>query len=158
LDGIQKRLGYIPNVYKAMANHVGIFEMMISVNKTLQAGPLDPKIRELAYLMASTTNGCDYDISYHKKAGQAVGLNQAQLGNLENFESSSAYDDRQKQVLRFAQQLTNSATVDSTVVEGLRRVFSDAEIVQLTATVGFANFMNRFVHAFGIELEHPGRP
>lgn len=157
LDGIQKRLGYVPNVYKAMANHVGVFEMVIGVNKTLQAGPLDPMIRELAFMMASTTNGCDYDLSYHKKAGQAVGLNQAQLNSLDTFESSGAYDERQKLVLRFAQQLTNSATVDSAVVEGLRRVFSDAELVQLTATVGVANFMNRFNHAFGIEIEHPGR-
>jgi uncharacterized peroxidase-related enzyme len=156
LDGIQKRLGFLPNTYRAMANHPGVFEMTMMMNKTIQAGPLDPKVRELAYLKASATNACEYCMAYHKKAGQAVGLNQAQISDIQNFEKSSAYDDRQKLVLRFAEQLTRDATVEPAVVEGLRRVFSDAELVQLSATVGVANWTNRFNHAFAIEMDHPG--
>jgi uncharacterized peroxidase-related enzyme len=158
LDGIQKRLGYIPNIYRAMANHPGIFEMTMMMNKTIQAGPLDPKIRELAYIMSSAANGCEYCLHYHRKAGQAVGLNQAQLSELENFEDSTAYDERQKMVLRFAYLLTRNASVEPEIVEDLRKVFSDAELVQLSATVGMANWTNRFNHAFGLELEHPARP
>ena len=158
LEGIQRRLGYLPNMYKALANHAGVFEMTMSMNKTIQAGPLDPKIRELAYLMSSFSNGCEYCLAMHKKAAQAVGLNQAQLSDLERYETSTAYDERQKMVLRFAEHLTAQATVPAPIVEGLRRVFSDAELVQLAATVGTANWTNRFNHAFGIETEHPGRP
>jgi alkylhydroperoxidase family enzyme len=96
-------------------------------------------------------------VFYHKKTGQAVGLNQAQLNELDTYEDSNAYDERQRLALRFAEQLTNSANVEPQVVEGLRRIFSDAELVQLAATVGIANFINRFNHAFDIEIEHPGR-
>ncbi len=158
LDGIQKRVGYVPNIYRAMANHPGVFEMTMTMNKTIQAGPLDPKIRELAYLKASVANGCEYCLHYHKKAGMAIGLNQSQISDLNNYEKSSAYDDRQKMVLKFTEQLTLSANVEPAVVDALRKVFSDQELVHLAATIGVANWTNRFNHAFDIELEHPGRP
>ena len=79
-------------------------------------------------------------------------MNEAQIAAMDDYASSDQFDAQEKAVLRFAEQLTQSARVDADTVNELKGFLNDAQLVVLAAAVGQANFTNRFNEAFAVEL------
>ena len=75
-----------------------------------------------------------------------------QIQDLEQYEQSTAYGDLEKAVLRFAEQWTQQGRVAGDVLEQLKQSLSPAQLVTLAATVGLANWTNRFNETFGVQL------
>ena len=75
-----------------------------------------------------------------------------QIQDLEQYEQSTAFGDLERAVLRFAEQWTRQGRVAGDVLEQLQRSLSPAQLVTLAATVGLANWTNRFNETFGVEL------
>jgi 4-carboxymuconolactone decarboxylase len=68
------------------------------------------------------------------------------------FESSPAYSDLQKLVLRYAVAVTQTPVeVPDALFEELRRHFDPKQLVELTSAIAWENYRARFDHAFGIE-------
>ena len=79
-------------------------------------------------------------------------MSSQQIQDLEQYEQSTAYGDLEKAVLRFAEQWTRQGRVAGDVLERLKQNLSPAQLVTLAATVGLANWTNRFNETFGIQL------
>ena len=71
---------------------------------------------------------------------------------LYDYAASGAYNDLEKTVIAFAEQLTQKATVAEAVMVKLEESLSSEHLVKLTAAVGQANWTNRFNNAFRVEL------
>ena len=75
-----------------------------------------------------------------------------QIQDLEQYEQSTAYGDLERAVLRFAEQWTRQGRVAGDVLEQHKQSLSSAQLVTLAATVGLANWTNRFNETFGVQL------
>jgi uncharacterized peroxidase-related enzyme len=150
-QGIQSAFSLVPNIFRSMGHAPAVLQATLALNKAIQSD-LDPKLRELAYLKASQVNHCGYCLHYHNGLGRKSGLSDAQVKDLENYEKSGAYSDLEKKVLRFADQWTRKGKVDSELVADLSKSLSQKQLVTLAATVGLANWTNRFNETFGVEL------
>jgi alkylhydroperoxidase family enzyme len=89
---------------------------------------------------------------YHRALGLKAGLTDSQINDLERYESSNAYNDLEKLVLRFAQQWTRQGKAEAALVQQLAKSLSPTQLMVLAATVGLANWTNRFNETFAIEL------
>ena len=76
---------------------------------------------------------------------------------LPQYESSPLFDELERLVIRYAEQMTTRVQVDPALVEQLAKQLTPAQLVQLTLSIAAANFTNRFNEALGTELEarHP---
>jgi alkylhydroperoxidase family enzyme len=79
-------------------------------------------------------------------------LSDAQIKDLGAIEQSSAYSDLEKSVLRFAEQWTRRGKVEANLMQQLAKTLSPAQLVTLAATVGLANWTNRFNESFDVQL------
>jgi alkylhydroperoxidase family enzyme len=79
-------------------------------------------------------------------------LSDTQIQDLERYEQSTAYSELEKRVLRFAEQWTRQGKASTELVKQLSSSLSPAQLVVLAATVGLANWTNRFNESFGLEL------
>ena len=79
-------------------------------------------------------------------------MSSQQIQDLEQYEQSTAYGDVERAVLRFAEQWTRQGRVAGDVLEQLKQSLSSAQLVTLAATVGLANWTNRFNETFGVQL------
>jgi alkylhydroperoxidase family enzyme len=79
-------------------------------------------------------------------------LSDAQIQDVARFEESGAYDELQKNVLRFAEQWTRGGKAEPAVVEVLAGSLSPTQLMVLAATVGMANWTGRFNETFGVQL------
>ena len=148
---IQEKFRAVPNIFRTMGHAPAVLKATLELNQAIHSD-LDPKLRELAYLKSSQLNKCRYCTHYHRMAANKVGLSEAQVGGIESYETNAAYSDLEKAVLRFAEQWTVKGKVEPAVLTQLSKSLTPAQIVTLAATVGLANWTNRFNETFGIEL------
>ncbi len=151
-EGMDRQLGVVPNVFRVMAHSPEMLEAFLSLNATLPTTHLDGKLRELAYIKTSEVNCCGYCLHHHQALGKKAGLSDRQVAETARFEDSDAYDDLQRDVMRYAEQVTRHVHVDDSLFERLRRSLGERELVELAMTVGIANFTNRVTETLRIEL------
>jgi uncharacterized peroxidase-related enzyme len=151
-EGMEKKLGVVPNVFRAMAHNPEMLEAFLALNATLPRTKLDGKLRELAYIKTSELNGCDYCLHHHRGLGKKAGLNDRQVAETAQFETSDAYGDLEREVMRYAEEVTRHIDVGDALVSRLKTKLGDRELVELAMTVGIANFTNRVTETLRLEL------
>lgn len=151
-EGMQKKLGAVPNVFRTMAHNPEMLEAFLALNATLPKTSLDGKLRELAYIKTSELNGCAYCLHHHRALGKKAGLSDRQLAETAEFETSDVYDDLQREVMRYAEQVTRHINVDDALFARLKSSLGDRELVELAMTVGIANFTNRVTETLRLDL------
>jgi alkylhydroperoxidase family enzyme len=72
-------------------------------------------------------------------------VNDKQIEDLRFYQSSNAFDEKERATIRFADLVTRgAAAIDASVLEWLGTFYSDSEIVELVLVIGLANLVNRF--------------
>jgi alkylhydroperoxidase family enzyme len=84
----------------------------------------------------------------HLALGASAGLTDDELAWLNHWDEAppEVFNETDRLVLRYADTLTRTVTVDDALWEALAARFSTTEIFELCFTVGLANLINR-VHA-----------
>ena len=86
--------------------------------------------------------------------GRKEGISDQQLLDLANFETSSAFSELERLVLRYAIAMTETPVeVSDELFTELRKHFTPQQMVELTSAIAWENYRARFDHAFGIEAE-----
>jgi 4-carboxymuconolactone decarboxylase len=81
-------------------------------------------------------------------------VTERQLAELADFETSTAFSDREKLVLRYAEAMTQTPVeVSDELFNRLREHFNPRQLVELTSAIAWENYRARFDHAFGAEAE-----
>ncbi|MDT7042288.1 carboxymuconolactone decarboxylase family protein [Candidatus Nitronereus thalassa] len=84
-EEVKKTFGvpFVPNIFKAMANHPGYLEVTWSRFKVIMGpGKLDPKTKQVIALAVSATNNCEYCVNAHSAALKQMGYDDAALTEL----------------------------------------------------------------------------
>jgi 4-carboxymuconolactone decarboxylase len=86
--------------------------------------------------------------------GRKQGISQQQLLDLADFETSSAFSEMEKLVLRYAVAMTKTPVeVSDELFAQLQKHFSPQQMVELASAIAWENYRARFDHAFGIGAE-----
>lgn len=151
LKAIEEKFGHAFNIFCTMAYQPDVLGGCTQINNGIRED-LPEKFRELAYFKSSQVNGCDYCSHYHKQAAEKAGVTVEQLAAIGNYATSAAFDDQERAILAYAEQLTSKSDVDDETVAKVKEFLDDTQLVTLAATVALANFTNRFNHGLGVEL------
>ncbi len=149
---MEKALGAVPNVFRAMAHNPEMLQGFLALNNALPTTKLDGKLRELAYIKTSELNDCAYCLHHHRVLGKAAGLTDRQVNETSSFEQSDAYTDLQRLVMQYAEQVTRRIHVEDSLFARLKESLSDRELIELAMTVGLANLTNRVTGTLRMEL------
>jgi uncharacterized peroxidase-related enzyme len=105
----------------------------------------------------SQMNNCEYCLASHSLLARKLGYSDAQIAALPSFESTDAFNAREKAALRLAERLTrNEGALNETELAELKAHFTEGEIVELMAASGLFNYFNRFNNLLAMEPTPPG--
>lgn len=86
--------------------------------------------------------------------GRAAGVTPEQLRDLPTFKESAAFSPLEKLALEYAVEMTQTPVeMPDALFEALRARFTEAQMVELTATLAWENYRARFDHALGFESQ-----
>ncbi len=114
-------------------------------------GILDHDVKELCRVYVSRSVKCEYCGNQRSEKGKAMGLVEGQYDELLNFESSSAYDDRQKAALAYTEAITWHLNTDDEFWDRMYRHFSEAELVELGCFVGLTMGQQSWLRMLNID-------
>ena len=81
-------------------------------------------------------------------------MSQEKIEALPSYLTSLLFSEAEKLVLEYADAMTQTPVeVADTLFAKLREKFTDAQLVELTATLAWENYRARLDHAFGVEAE-----
>lgn len=152
---IEDKIGFIPNVLAAFAKFPKQFEGFTKLYNSLMLGEsgLTKLEREMIAVTVSSENHCFYCLVAHGSAVRELS-NDPQLGEriAANFRSAEL-PRRQEELLSFAKKLTKDPSeIGEQERKKLRDVgYTDRDIWDISAIVGFFNMTNRLASA--IEME-----
>ena len=152
---VKEKIGFVPNVLAAFAKFPKQFEGFTKLYNSLMLGEsgLTKLEREMIAVTVSSENHCFYCLVAHGSAVREL-ANDPQLGEriAANFRSAEL-PKRQEELLSFAKKLTRDPSeIGEQEREKLRDVgYTDRDIWDISAIVGFFNMTNRLASATEME-------
>jgi AhpD family alkylhydroperoxidase len=123
----------------------GAYRAMLGLEHYLHESGLEQSLLHLIKLRASQINGCAYCLDMHWKDLKSIGETDQRLYELNAWEESPFYTDRERAALAWTEAVTRVA--DSRVPDDLynevRKQFSETELANLTLAVATINAWNR---------------
>ncbi len=156
LDGVQAKLGMVPNLMRTMANASAVLEAYLSVHEALALGALPATLREQIALTVAEVNGCDYCLAAHAAVGKLVGLSHQDILDSRQGVSPAT---KVEAALQFARRVVDlRGRVGDEDIARLRRVgYGDGEIAEIVAHVALSLFSNYFNHVADTVIDFPVR-
>jgi AhpD family alkylhydroperoxidase len=112
---------------------------------------LDIGLKELASLLVSSQIGCSWCMDFGYYMSRTNGMPIEKLEQVMSWRESTVYTPLERNVLEYAEAMTATPpTVTDEMVEGLRAELTDAQLVELTATISAENLYSRTNHALGL--------
>ncbi len=154
LDGMQAKLGVIPNLMRTMAAAPAVLDAYVSLTGALSGGTLSHKLREQIALAIAEQNACDYCVAAHSAIGRKVGLSPQEL--LDSRRGHAA-DARVDALLGFARRVVEARghVSDMDVARVKEHGWSDGEIGEVIANVALSLFTNYYNHVAQTQIDFP---
>ncbi len=118
-------------------------------------GVVDAPTKEVGRLRNARVTGCGICKNLRFESARAEGLDEASVDLIVDGYADSALPPRWKLAARLADSLIADAHVDEELRAELLAEFTDAEIVELTATIATAIAFSKASVAFGAPEEMP---
>lgn len=116
----------------------------------------DIRLRNLATIKTSLANQCSYCSAHTSIFGQALGLKESDLEALatDAYKTSQAFSERERAAIAWSEAMTkNTAARDEALWAEMKRLFTEAEIVEISLNCAMFNMINRLNDSFWTELE-----
>ena len=154
LDGVEKKLGILPNMVATMAQSNAVANAYLGFSSALAGGQLSASIRESIALAVGQKNNCDYCVAAHSAIGAGAGLDEASLVAARQSKSDDSKTDA---ILKFSTKLVeNLGLVSDEDVAFLKsRSLTEGEIGEVVANVALNIFTNYFNHVAETEVDFP---
>jgi len=125
---------------------------------TIRFDALTPRaLLELVILRTAQIVGSDYEINQHRPLMKLCGYSEPQITALESWRASPLFDEKQRAVLGYVEQMAHGGNVDDPTFAALSRRFTPQQIVEISYTVGSYYANGLLTKALRIETETDGR-
>lgn len=142
----------VPSILGLFARHPRLSAPWLAFSGTLlDDGTLDPRDRELLILRVGHRTGCRYQWAQHVGMAEAAGLRPEQIAALRDGAGAGIWSERDRDVLRAADQLVDAHTIDDALWERLAARFDERQLLELLFVVGGYVCLAMVLNSVGLE-------
>lgn len=155
LEGAQKKMGFVPNMYKAMANSSGLLSAYLQGYDAFRSNSdFSPAEQEVIFLTISRINGCEYCMAAHSFLAEAMSgvpadvttairdgssVPEAKLSALSHF----------VEVMVLTRGLPDSVDVETFLSAG----YEEQDILEIILAIAVKTISNYTNHIFHTEVD-----
>jgi uncharacterized peroxidase-related enzyme len=146
--------------YAPFRDQVGVFAHVPSALKHVMGMLLELREQknvpyryiELAIVVVSKLNACDYCVGHHKPLLEVEGVSPAGADRILDYREHPELDEVDKLVVEYAIAVTETPQrIRDNMFERLKQHFTEGQIVELTLRIALCGFFNRFNDALQID-------
>jgi len=155
LEAVNKQLGFVPNLFRVVANSPAALEGYLGMSGALAKGRLPAQTRERIALAVAQINGCDYCLSAHSELGKSFAkLSEAEIAA--NRQGGSL-DPKADAAVRFSAKVARErGHISDADVQAVRMAgYDDAQIVEIVQHVALNTWTNYLNEVAKTEIDFP---
>jgi len=120
-------------------------------------GALPRRDSELLALRAAWNCRSEYEWGHHVEYARTAGLSEAEIARVAEGPETDGWSERDRLLLRAADELHATQRLDDATWAGLRAQFNDGQLVEIPLVVGHYTMLSMLANATGVPLA-PGLP
>jgi alkylhydroperoxidase family enzyme len=150
-----RALGRVPSSLGVYWHNQRVLMSMTALGGKVQKwNACDEQLKSLAHMAVAAQVGCSWCLDYGYFEAHNKELDLAKAREVPRWRESDAFSTLEREVLTYAEAMSaTEPTVTDEMVASLRAQLGDSALVELTATIAFANFTTRGNVALGIESD-----
>lgn len=142
------------NIMKMFLNApTNAIPLLVFGQSILTKQELDDHLRELAILRVAHLTGANYEWTQHVPLAKETGVTDAQVEALPQGVDSDAFNEVEKNVIRFTDEVTQEVKASAETFAALEKDLGPRQMVELTLAIGFYGMVARVMESFEVELE-----
>ncbi|MEN9206148.1 MAG: carboxymuconolactone decarboxylase family protein [Thermostichales cyanobacterium DRC_bins_46] len=161
-ESLEKAYGTALNPLQAMAHKPQLMRAVMTLYGALHTDNpnLPEELKELVSIRISQINGCrHYCLPYHTLQARKAGASEAKIAAVAQARTSTVFSEAERLAIEYAERMTTpTMIVSDSFFAQLKQIWSDADLVELTALIGFMNFWTKVIAALDIPLDDVFRP
>jgi len=158
LEGAQKSLGFVPNLYATFAESPQLLKAYLSISQALDQGTFTPTERQIVLLTTSFANQCDYCMAAHSTI---AGMQQVPADVVSALRDGTPLADAKLEALRqfTAKLVEQRGWVDPTDVDAfIAAGYTKAQVLEAILGVGMKTLSNYTNHIAKPALDDAFQP
>jgi AhpD family alkylhydroperoxidase len=152
-DNLNKGLGFVPNLYAAMAHSDSALESYLAFQGSKTS--LNNKEKEVVNLIVSQVNGCKYCQSAHTALGKMNGFTEEQTIELRT--GFASWDSKLDSLVKLVKEVTETkGNIDDKVLAiFFEEGYNKGTLVDVIKLIGDKTVMNYLHNLTQIEIDFP---
>jgi 4-carboxymuconolactone decarboxylase len=149
------------NIFRALAHQPTLLKRFNALGGAFLAhGLLPAREREIVILRVGWNCRSVYEFGQHTLFGRDAGLGDEEIASLATTRAAGPWSADDEALIALADEICADDCAGDSTFAALRRRWSDAELVELVALVGFYRMVSGFLNTMGVEPEDglPGWP
>jgi len=154
LQQVEDNGARIINLYKVLANSPHVARNVIRLgNSLIGRTTLSPKLRELTIMRIAKLCDCEYEWVQHTPVALQSGVSQAQLDAIGSWKESSSFDEEERAVLQYVDEVAQNIKVADATFEALNKHLNEQDIVEITLAIGWWGMLARLFVPLEVEVD-----
>ncbi len=155
-DRTRKILALAPdlNIFRMLGSCETLIAPFLALGSAiLTQTKINPQLRELAIVRAAVRCGCAYELNQHDEIAREVGVSEEKISALRDGPGSAAFDERERAILEFTDELIDSVKVSRESFDGVASFLDACEIQELIIAIGYYSLVGRYLESLEVDLE-----
>ena len=115
------------------------------------------RLIELVIFRTAQIVGSDYELNQHTPLMTMCRYSNEQIAEVSDWRRSMLFDDKQRALLGYVEQMANGGNVDDPTFAEFSRFFTPQQIIEISYTVGTYYSTGLLTKALKIQVENDGR-
>jgi 4-carboxymuconolactone decarboxylase len=142
------------NVFRTLANHPDLARRwMVFANHVLAKSTLPERDRELVILRIGHLCRADYEWDKHADISRYLGMSEAEIESSKTGPGAQGLTDMDRLLLQATDDLHTDAHIADDTWQGLSKLYSTEQMMDLVFTVGQYNMVSMALNSFGVQYD-----
>lgn len=142
------------NIFLTLGRHPKLLKRWtVFASYILNKSTLPNRERELAILRTGHLCRSDYEWTQHKKIGKNIGLTDEEIERIKEGPDAPGWSAVECAILRATDELHGDSFISDATWRDLKKVYQDAQIMDLIFTVGNYILVSMALNTLGVQLE-----
>jgi alkylhydroperoxidase family enzyme len=156
IDDAAEATGGAANIFLTLARYPGLLRKYLPfAGKLLNAGRIEPRLRELTILRTAWLCRSEYEWAQHNRIGRDAGLTDAEILRVVNDPDDAAWSHEERTVLLATDEMVATRDFSDATWAAIGEFFDEQQRMEFSMLVGAYVMLAGFLNATRVEIE-PG--
>jgi 4-carboxymuconolactone decarboxylase len=151
-------VGPTVNIYTTLIRHPDLAAAMVNLGRTLRAGGIPGRHREILILRTGCNCGAAYELAQHYRIAKQIGMTDGDMARIRSGPDAPDWDPFEATLCRAADELHLNQTISDATWADLAAVYDNQQLIETAMLVGYYHLVSFMINGLGVPLEEDAEP